>query len=52
LYAHPELIDLLLEGYTHLEQQFGSNPQVALEVISDPETDDSEELFAYVWAGN
>lgn len=48
LHAHPTLVDLLLEAYAYLEQYFGLNPQVGLEVVSDPDSDDSEELFANI----
>ncbi len=48
LRTYPVLIDLLLEAPIHLERCFGPNPQVVLEVVTDPESDDSEELFANI----
>jgi len=46
--ANPYLADLLLEAHPHIEKHFGPNPQLALEVIVDPEEEDFEELFAYI----
>ena len=48
LRTHPALIDLLLEAPTHVERYFGPNPQLVLEVVTDPEVPDSEELFANI----
>jgi hypothetical protein len=42
------LAGLLLEAYRQIEVYFGTNPPVALEVVSDPEAEDFEELFAYI----
>ena len=44
----PTLIDLLLEAHAYLERYFGLDPQVVLEVVSDPDSNDSEELFANI----
>jgi hypothetical protein len=43
LRAHPQLID-----HTYLEKHFGPGPLVTLEVVSDPEAADWDQLFAYV----
>jgi hypothetical protein len=48
LQAYPRLIDVLREAQLHLAKHFGPDPQVALEVVSDPEVDDSKQLFAYI----
>ena len=48
LRAHPQLLEVLLEAYIHLQRYFGSKPQVTLEVVSDPEVEGLEELFAYI----
>ena len=48
LCAHPQLIDVLLEAHTYLEKHFGPGPLVTLEVVSDPEAADWDQLFAYI----
>jgi hypothetical protein len=48
LQTYPRLIDVLLEAQSHLAKHFGPDPQVALEVVSDPEADDAKQLFAYI----
>lgn len=48
LLCHPHLIDLLFEAYPHLARCFGPNPQVALEVVQDPEVADWTQLVAYI----
>jgi len=48
LRAHPQLIDVLLEAHTYLEKHFGPGPLVTLEVVSDPEAVDWDQLFAYI----
>ncbi len=48
LHARPQLAEVLLEARVHLQKYFGPDPQVALEVASDPETEGLEELFAYI----
>lgn len=47
LRVRPNLIDVLLEAQSQLECHFGANPQVVLEVVSDPEGE-RDELSAYV----
>ena len=45
----PYLIEDILEAYPHLVKHFGPSPQVMLEVVKDPESEeDSEQLFAYI----
>jgi hypothetical protein len=48
LRTHPQLVDILLEAYVYLQRHFGPDPQVVLEVVSDPEVEDWDELFAYI----
>jgi hypothetical protein len=48
LYAHPQLIEFLLEAHVHLQKHFGPDPQVELAVVSDPEAEGEEQLFAYI----
>lgn len=48
LRARPQLIDVLLEAHTYLEKHFGPGPLVTLEVVSDPEATDWDQLFAYI----
>ncbi len=43
-----DLISLLDEAFFQLQKQFGRDVSIALEVISDPEGEDAEELFGYV----
>ena len=43
----PSLVDVLMEAQSQLECHFGADPQVVLEVVSDPEGE-RDELFAYV----
>ena len=45
---YPELANLLIEAFPHVQYHFGSYPDVELEVIRDPESDNFEELFAYI----
>ena len=47
LRVRPSLVGVLLEAQSQLESHFGANPQVVLEVVSDPEGE-RDELFAYV----
>lgn len=47
LRVRPNLVDVLLEAQSQLECHFGANPQVVLEIVSDPEGE-RDELFAYV----
>ena len=48
LHAYPQLIEVLLEAHVYLQKYFGPDPQVTLEVVSDPEVEGVEELFAYI----
>jgi hypothetical protein len=49
LLAHLPLIGVLAEAHPYLSKYFGPNPQVALEVVSDPEADEGQDqLFAYI----
>ena len=48
LHACPQLVEVLLEARVHLQKYFGPDPQVTLEVISDPEAEGVDELFAYI----
>jgi hypothetical protein len=48
LQAYPRLIDVLWEAQLHLAKHFGPDPQVALEVVSDPEANGAKQLFAYI----
>jgi len=48
LHACPQLVEVLLEARIHLQKFFGPDPQVTLEVISDPEAESIDELFAYI----
>jgi len=48
LHTHPQLIEVLLEASVYLQKHFGPDPQVTLEVVSDPEVEGVEELFAYI----
>jgi hypothetical protein len=48
LHVYPHLIQVLLEAHVYLQKYFGPDPQVALEVVSDPEVEGLEELFAYI----
>jgi hypothetical protein len=44
----PQLIEVLLEAHVYLQKHFGPDPQVTLEVVSDPEAESMDELFAYI----
>ena len=48
LHACPQLVEVLLEARVYLQKYFGPDPQVTLEVVSDPEVEGVEELFAYI----
>lgn len=50
LHTYPQLIEVLLEAHVYLQRYFGPDPQVTLEVVSDPEVEAIEELFAYILA--
>jgi len=48
LNEYPFLIDLLREAYTAIEQSFGPDPQIELEVVADPEVPGFVEMFGYI----
>lgn len=48
---HPFLIGLLQEAYTAIEQSFGPDPQVKLEVVADPEVAGFVKMFGYIVSG-
>jgi len=48
LHACPQLVEVLLEARVYLQKHFGPDPQVMLEVVSDPEAESRDELFAYI----
>jgi hypothetical protein len=48
LRRNPFLIGLLLKGYAEIQQYFGRDTQVILEVFTDPEAESDQELFALV----
>jgi hypothetical protein len=49
LLSHPQLIGVLLKARPHLSKYFGPDLQVVLKVVRDPEAEDSEQLFAYIY---
>lgn len=48
LHTYPQLVEVLLEASVYLQKHFGPDPQVTLEVVSDPEVEGVEQLFAYI----
>lgn len=48
LQEHHVLVNFLIEAHPYVSKYFGDHPQIALELISDPEIDGSEQLFAYI----
>ena len=48
LAAHPYLASLLMEAYGKINECFGSQTEIVLELVSDPEADDDRELFAFI----
>jgi len=48
LERRPFLIPLLLEAYSNIANYFGPYPQVFLEVVTDPEAPDDQELVAFI----
>ena len=48
LRAYPQLVEVLLEAHIYLQKYFGPDPQVTLAVVSDPEVEGMDELFAYI----
>ncbi len=51
LREHPFLVNLLQEAYAAIEQSFGTNPEVFLEVVADPEVQGLLEMFGYIVSG-
>lgn len=50
LRENPFLLDLLIEAHKKIQQYFGPHTQVTLEVFTDPEAEDFQQLFALVHA--
>lgn len=48
LRTHPQLIEVLLDARAHVQEHFGSGIPVVLEVVSDPEVEGWDQLFAYI----
>lgn len=48
LSAHPELVEVLLDAALVLDEYFGAEADVALEVVADPEAEGGEELVVQV----
>ncbi len=48
MHAYPQLVEVLLEAHVYLQKYFGPDPRVTLEVVSDPEVEGMDELFAYI----
>jgi hypothetical protein len=48
LRAYPQLVEVLLGAHDYLQKYFGPDPQVTLQVVSDPEVEGVDELFAYI----
>ena len=46
LHVYSQLVEVLLEAHVYLQKYFGPDPQVTLKVVSDPEVEGVEELFA------
>ncbi len=51
LAAHPFLEPLLVEAYDKIGDYFEPHPEVVLEVVTDPEAIDDQELFAFIRTG-
>ena len=50
LKAHPFLVPLILEAYGKIAEYFGPSAEVVLEVTTDPEAEDDQELFVLMQA--
>ena len=48
LKVHPFLVPLLVEAYTQIGNCFGSQTDVVLEVVRDPEVRTAVEIFGYI----
>lgn len=46
--THPLLVPLLVEAYSRIGDYFGPQPQVILEVVTDPEAMDDRQLVAFI----
>ena len=46
--AYPFLAPLLVEAHDKIQEYFGPQSEVVLEVVTDPEADDERELFAFI----
>lgn len=51
LMESPFLTDLLFEAHERIEAYFGSDTEIALDVVVDPEAEDDRELFVLVQTG-
>lgn len=48
LSEHPFLIAFLREAYTAIEQSFGRDPQIEIEIVADPEVPGLVQMFGYI----
>jgi hypothetical protein len=48
LRENPFLLNLLIDAHEKIQGYFGSDVQVTLEVFTDPEAEDSQQLFALI----
>jgi hypothetical protein len=48
LNQNPRLTPFLIEAYTQIERYFGADQAVSLQLVSDPEIEGFDELFAYI----
>ena len=51
LRENPFLLALLMEARKKIQEYFGPDAQVTLEVVTDPEADDFQQLFALIHTG-
>jgi hypothetical protein len=49
--ALPFLVPLLVEAYDKIGEYFGPQPEVILEVVTDPEAIDDRQLVAFIQTG-
>jgi hypothetical protein len=52
LMNHKRVLSVLWDARPVLEEFFGNNISIALEVVCDPETNNAEQLFGYINAGS
>ncbi len=45
---HASLTWTIFEAYPEIENRFGPNPQICLQIMVDPETPEYEQLFAFI----